>query len=108
MFQLLSSVSNNKPQSKGLVTNKKSSLSTDKENFYIDRNTSAKKVCTFHASTFQVENIPLNMLSARRYCSELVHLQSKQAENSGNSLEKAGQSKKKKKIQNYEVRKHNG
>lgn len=96
MFQLLSSVSNNKPQSKGLVTNKNSSLSTDKENFYIDRNTSAKKACTFHVSTFQAENIPLNMLSARRYCSELVHLQSKQAENSGDSLEKAGQSKKKK------------
>lgn len=94
MFQLLSSVSNNKPQSKGLVTNQKSSLSTGKGNFSIDRNTSAKKACTFHAYTLQVENVPLDMLSARRHCSELVHLQSKQAENSGNSFGKQDRARK--------------
>lgn len=67
-----------------------------------------------HASTFQEENIPLNMLSAGRHCSEFVHLQSKHAENSGNSLGKQDRArkkhhiKKKTNMQNYEIRKHNG
>jgi len=43
VFQLLNLVSNNKPQLKGLETNHKSSLPTEKGNFSMDRNTSSRK-----------------------------------------------------------------
>lgn len=51
MFQLPNLVSNNKPQPKGLVTNQKSSLPTEKENSSIDRNT-IKKTCMLHLTCY--------------------------------------------------------